>query len=380
MVLISDTLPICTKHIDVRGRRVLVRVDFNVPAEDGNIVDDFRIKKTLPLLQMLYKEGAHVILLSHLTEKKEHRSFEPLRKELSRVCGVDIQLFSTPEALGAAVKSARSWHLLENLRIFPEEVEGSEAFARRLAACGDLYVNEDFSQSHRPYASIVHLPHVLPSYAGPLFVQEVEKLEEAFDPPHPFLLILGGIKFATKVGVLDHMLEKADTVLVGGALANTFLVAQGHSVGASPVEEGMLADIKRRYVYHTKIILPADVRVDGKEVRTVDAIEMHEHIYDAGPRTLEVIKQYARRAKFILWNGPLGFMEKGYKEGTEDLLRVLQYTDAKVIIGGGDTLAAVHRRGLEGAFHHLSTGGGAMLEFLARGTLPGIEALLNAKR
>lgn len=375
--MLSRKLPVFNESIDVSGKRVMVRVDFNVPAEEGVITDDYRIIQTLPLLRQLREAGARLVLLSHLTEKKVHRSFEPLMDSLRKSMGFDVELAHSVEQ---ARVSKASVVLLENLRTFSGEEANDLRFAKELAALGDMYINEDFSQSHRPYASIVRLPQLRPTYVGPLFWKEVEKLEEVLQPEHPFMLILGGVKFATKVGVLEHFMNNADVVFVGGALANTFLAARGVLVGSSPVESDALPHIRDTYIDQKNLVLPEDVRVEGNKVRSIGALENGDFIYDAGPATVVSLSQKIREMRMVLWNGPLGFIEKGYTKGTLDIIDVLATCHAKVIIGGGDTIGFIRKRKIEGDFYHLSTGGGAMLEFLAKGTLPGIEVVLENNR
>ena len=362
---------------DIKDKRVLVRVDFNVPIRANKITDSFRIKKTLPLLRQLTKAGSTVILLSHLTERKEHRSFKPMLKELERVCKHSITLARTiAEAKKLAKSSGRgAWILLENLRVFPKDEKNDTAFAKELASLGDVYINEAFSQSHRPYASIVSIPKYIPSFAGPLFKQEVDRLDDAFRPVHPFLLIMGGVKFETKVGVLDHLLKKTDHIFIGGALANTFLHAAGNNVGASSIEKKAVPTITRKFNGSPKLILPLDARVLGRRPAEFTELEKKDVIYDVGPRTIEALNEYIRKSKMILWNGPLGLVEEGYIDGTDNLLSILAKSKARVIIGGGDTIALIEKKKLTKKFFHLSTGGGAMLDFLAKETLPGIEAL-----
>lgn len=364
----------------MRGARILVRVDFNVPMQEGIITDTFRIAKTMPLIKILLTQGAHVTLLSHLTETKKHRSFKPLVRGLEHACGTNIKLARSVAEAGAFDAQRHDPHtviLLENLRAFPGEEQNSPLFARELALLGDIYINEDFSQSHRAYASMVTLPALLPSYAGPLFRTEVRMLEKAFTPPHPFVLILGGRKFATKVGVLKQFFRKADTIFIGGAIANTFLSAAGYSIGRSPVEESARSSIRRTFLKHPALLLPVDVRVPKGMVRAVSAVGARDHIYDAGPDTIRMLAESVKNAKLVLWNGPLGYIEGGYETSTVELLRILSRSRAKVIIGGGDTMAVIDKHNMGHAFYHLSTGGGAMLEFLANGTLPGIEALMR---
>lgn len=327
------------------GKRVLVRVDFNVPFQHNEIVDDFRIQKTLPLIRDLLEKKARIILLSHLTERKTHRSFKNLIPALERICRFSIA-FAPDASLARALQNGEApVILLENLRAFPGEEHNDPAFAKKLSSLGDIYINEDFSQSHRPYASFVTLPRLLPSYAGPLFRTEIEKLNEALNPPHPFLLILGGVKFETKLGVLEHFLPIADRIFIGGALP----------FNASP------------YLKAPNVLRP------------LDTITHENRIVDAGPQTLNQLEKEIAQAAMVLWNGPLGSIEEGFDEGTNRLARALTTSSAKIIAGGGDTVSVIHRMGLAEKFYHVSTGGGAMLTFLATGTLPALDALLQKR-
>lgn len=376
--MISHKLP-QLESVSLEGKTALVRVDFNVPVENGKITDDFRIQKTRPLLEDLRRRGARMLLLSHLTEKKEHRSFKPLLSELQKKCGMKIDFALTIAEAREKLKAEKTEAvLLENLRVFSGEERNDLNFARELASLGDVFINESFSQSHRPNASVVRLPKLLPSYVGPVFAEEVKKLGEAFHPKHPFVFILGGVKFRTKVTVLDHMLEKADSVFIGGAIANTFLYAAGYEVGKSPVERDAASSIRKKFLKHAKLILPVDVRVHEKKVRKVSEIESKDYLCDIGPETVDLLKQELKGAATVLWNGPLGFVEKGYDDSTLELIRMLSRMKAHIIIGGGDTAAIIRKKKLERKFYHLSTGGGAMLEFLAKGTLPGIQAIASS--
>jgi phosphoglycerate kinase len=374
--MLSEKLPRMDSSVDVNGKRVLVRVDFNVPAEGADITDDFRILKTLPTLQLIEKGGGKLLLLSHLTEKKEHRSFEPILKNLEQLCGKNILLAKTlEEAKQLQQTQAGDWILLENLRMFPAEEAGDMNFAQQIATLGDMFVNEDFSQSHRPYATISLLPKLLPSYAGPLLVEEVTKLEEVLNPEHPFLFILGGAKFETKVGVLDHFLTVADTIFLGGAIANTFLKAAGNEVGQSKVENEAIASIKEKFIGKQNLHLPVDVVTDSHQEKQLSEVGSSDFVYDIGPESTTWLKEQIAKSSMVLWNGPMGFFEKGFSKATEDLLVALAESKAKVIIGGGDTMLLLRKHHMEQSFHHISTGGGAMLDFLAKGMLPGIEAL-----
>lgn len=336
------------------AKRVLVRVDFNVPIQNKEIVDDFRIQKTLPLIKDLMAKKARIVLLSHLTERKTHRSFLELIPALERTCDMPIAFAPDIATAHALQTNDVSAILLENLRAFPGEEQNDPAFAKKLASLGDIYINEDFSQSHRPYASLVTLPRLLPSYAGLLFQNEIEKLSKALNPPHPFLLILGGVKFETKLGVLEHFLPLADRIFIGGALP----LAVSHLKAPN-------------------IMFPRDTIIHDNRV------------VDAGPQTLSDLEKEIAKSAMVLWNGPLGSIEEGFDEGTNRLARALaaaseprhgRPSSAKVIVGGGDTVSMIHRLGLIDKFYHVSTGGGAMLTFLATGTLPAIEAFLSVQK
>ncbi|OGZ44173.1 MAG: phosphoglycerate kinase [Candidatus Ryanbacteria bacterium RIFCSPHIGHO2_02_FULL_45_17b] len=373
--MFSKNLPVFNDFANITGKRVIVRVDFNVPVEEegGRITDDYRLIKTVPLLKRLSDAGARLVLLSHLTEKKTHRSFKPLLEGLQENIGLPLELaYSIQDARNSVSRVV----LLENLRVFRGEEENSPEFAKELASLGDIFINEGFSQSHRPYASVVGLPQLLPSFVGPLFYEEVSKLQEVFEPEHPFMLILGGVKFTTKMGVLEHFMTSADVVFVCGALANTFLAARGIEVGTSSTEEDMMPRVRDIFQDRENLILPEDVLVEGNEVRRVDEIQKEDFIYDAGPKTILSLIEKIRDMRMILWNGPLGLVEEGYTQGTIDLITVLANCSAKVVIGGGDTIGFIRKQKIEKDFYYLSTGGGAMLDFLAKGTLPGIDAIL----
>lgn len=324
---------------DLSGKRVLVRVDWNVPIVDGGVRDDFRIKKSLPTLEFLRSAGAKIIVMSHL---------EPESASLAPVYDYVKNFFNDAE-------------FLENLRNNPGEKANDENFARELAQKADLYVNEAFSASHREHASIVGVPKFLPSYAGIEFMEEIEGLKKAFTPRHPFLFVLGGAKFETKLPLLEKFVALADSIFVGGALANEFFKMQGKDIGSS-LTSGKDFDLEP--LWRTgKIILPEDTTILG------------DRIVDAGERTSVELAERISRSKMILWNGPLGEYEKGYTKSTQELAKAISNSSAETIVGGADTLAAIKELGLFEKFSLVSTGGGAMLDFLANETLPGIEAL-----
>ena len=321
---------------DLKGKKVLVRVDWNVPIEDGKVVDDFRIKKSLPTLEYLKGAGAKVVIATHLEPED-----------------TDTKLLQTYVPKGMK--------LLENLRTNPGEESNSKEFAEKLASKINIYVNEAFSVSHRRHASIVGVPLYLPSYIGLQFALEIKELSKAFSPKKPFLLILGGAKFDTKLPLLKKFIHIADYIFVGGALANNFFKEQGVDIGHSLASEGNFG--LKELLNTGKIILPEDTIIkDGK-------------ILDAGPRTMENLKSIISASKLVLWNGPLGGYENGYKVATLALAKIISESSCESIIGGGDTIASIKELDLFDKFSFVSTGGGAMLDFLATGTLPGIEAL-----
>ena len=273
--------------------------------------------------------------------------------------------------------------LFDNIRLNPGEKACDLSFAKTLAAWGDYYVNDAFSASHRKHASIVLLPELLPHEAGFLFEKETENLSKFFKPDHPFLFILGGKKFETKEPLISRFLTSADAIFVGGALGNTFLSNKGYRVGSSPVED---VQISRYVLTNRRVLLPEDaVLLRGKKKKIVSLIptsniEHGDLIYDAGPQTIKTLADLAKKAKFVLWNGTLGVCEKGFTYGTKALAEELGKSKAFKVVGGGDTVAAIRKFKLEKNFDFISTGGGAMLEFLAKGTLPGIAALSGEPR
>lgn len=341
-------MKIITEAGDLNGKRVVVRVDWNVPVKDGAVVDDFRIKQAIPTIELLKEKGvSEITLLSHFTG--EENSLSPVAECAKRYL---------PELVFNQEGKVR---LMENLRHDPGEKENNLEFAKKLAAYGEIYVNEAFSSSHRSHASIISLPKLLPGYVGLCFEKEVHELSKAFYPKHPFLFILGGAKFDTKLPLLQKFIDLADNIFVGGALANNFFKEMGQPVGDSLTSEGDFG--LKAMIDSGKIMLPEDtIKVGGK-------------ILDAGPFTIEALKEKVNAARLILWNGPLGNYEEGYKVSTMALAQVIADAGKEAIVGGGDTLAAIDELNLLDKYSFVSTGGGAMLDFLASGTLPGIDAL-----
>jgi len=367
-----------TKEKDLRGKRVLLRVDLNVPVVGDEVRDDFRIRAIFPTLEFLRNAGAKTIIIAHI----ENDVTDSLSRVVSYISKfVEVKAFvedlkSAPRIIETMVDG--DIIALENLRKDPGEKENDPVFAGRLASLADIYVNDAFAASHRNHASIVSIPKLISSYAGPLFTKEVETLSESFTPSRPFLFILGGAKFDTKLPLIEKFLVIADYVFVGGALANDIFKERGYEVGVSMTSS---STVNLRHIEsNPKLIVPVDVVVANpmeKITKNPQSVIAEDKIYDAGERTISEISDLLNDVKYVLWNGPLGDYEKGYGAATEALAKALVERGVKTVIGGGDTVAVISKLGLLDKFSFVSTGGGAMLEFLARGTLPGIDALKN---
>ena len=388
------------RDLAVAGKRVLVRVDFNVPlTPEGAVGDDTRLRASLPTIQYLLEHGASVVLLSHLGRPKgpdPKLSLAPVSAHLSELLGRPVQ-FATDCIGTATLARAQSLQpgqvlLLENLRFHPEEEANDPTFARQLAALGDVYVNDAFGAAHRVHASTEAIAHLLPNAAGLLMQREIEVLGGLLDAPkRPFGAIIGGAKISSKIGVLEHLLTRIDLLVLGGAMANTFLKAQGHQVGASLVEDDQLAvardtlaTAQRRKV---QVILPVDVVVAERFAsdaahRVVDVAQVPDGwtILDVGPQSIALIRQAVTRCATVLWNGPLGMFEfPAFAAGTLAVAQMLADTPGIVsVVGGGESVAAVEQAGLADRMTHVSTGGGASLELLEGKTLPGVAALAQA--
>ena len=384
------------RDIDVKGKRVLVRVDFNVPLSEGAVADDTRIRAALPTIQYLLDREATPILCSHLGRPSgqvvDALRMDPVAHRLSEL--LDRPVTKLDDCIGPEVESAAQAArpgdliLLENTRFHPEEKQNDPAFAAKLASLADLYVNDAFGSAHRAHASTEGVAQHLPAVAGFLMEKELEFLGSALaSPRRPFVAILGGAKISDKIGVIENLLGQVDALLIGGGMANTFLQADGYDVADSLVEEGSI-DTARGLLERAgdKLVLPVDVTVADRfdagafsQVVTVSAVPPRWRILDIGPRTLELFQERLASAKTVVWNGPMGVFEfPKFALGTEAVARMLAaLPDATTIIGGGDSAAAVERTGLAGEMSHISTGGGASLEFLEGKTLPGVAALLD---
>lgn len=366
------------------GKRVLLRLDVNLPIVRGVVRDDFRLKRSLPTLEFLKTRKARTVILAH-TDSKETDSLKLVAERLNKF--IPLEFVPSLAELPEKMKTLRSGGVLflENIRRNSGEIGNDDTFAKTLASLGDLYVNDAFSVSQRAHASIVGLPKFLPSCAGFLLDEEVTHLSKAFNPPRPFIFLLAGAnkKLAhgakasgTKFPLVKKFLETADSVFIGGALANDLFKAKGFEIGLSTHSEDDFGFAEM--AQNPKLLLPSDVTVENagrRETKSPQEVLPTDYVFDAGPRTIEELREKFKTAKFILWNGTLGTYEHGYKDGTEALAKAITESGAETIVGGGDTLACISNLNLLDKFSFVSTGGGAMLDFLANETLPGIEAL-----
>lgn len=381
-------------NLDVSGKRVLWRVDFNVPVgEDGRVdaAEDWRIRAALPTLEVLRSRGARTIVLSHLGEpngRDPKLSLKSVAAHLAELIGVPVRLVpdvAGPEAAAAAgTLESGEVMMLENVRFEPGETANDPAFAAALAALSDVYVCDAFGVAHRLHASLVGVAQRLPSAAGELMRREAATLGRFMaDPPRPAVAILGGAKAATKLAVLTRLLGVADTVLLGGVLANTVLVSRGVNVGGSPVDRESVRALEHLTLASPKLVVPQDAVVGssdapGRSSRQTDlaGVAPSETIYDLGERTIDAYRTVIAGAGSVIWNGPVGLAElELFASGTVALAQAIASRRIPAIVGGGDTVALLMRRGLASAFSHISTGGGAMLAFIAGERLPAFEAL-----
>lgn len=390
------------RDLDVAGKKVLVRVDFNVPLNDkGEITDDTRITASLPTIQYLLEQKAAVILMAHLGrpkgQVKPELSLAPVAKHLGKLLGKKI-LFA-PDCVGEAAQAAASklkpGHilLLENLRFHKEEEKNDMEFAEKLASLADLYVNDGFGVSHRAHASVEGVTHFLPAAAGFLLEKEIQYVGQAVtNPLHPFVAIIGGAKVSDKIGVISNLLDKVDTLLIGGGMANTFLAAQGYKMGKSLVEEDkldlakeLLAKAKKNKVnmlLPTDLVMAAAFAPDAEHVtEKVKNLNQAYMALDIGAETSKAYAEALADAKMIVWNGPMGVFEMdAFCKGTEAVAKAVAKSRATSIVGGGDSVAAIEKLGMAKRITHISTGGGASLEYLEGKVLPGVAALDDLRR
>lgn len=384
------------RDLDIQGKRVLIRVDFNVPQnEQGKITDDSRIVKSLPTLRYAIEKGGRVILMSHLGrpggQRKPQFSLQPVAQHLSDMLHRPVELLD--DCIGTKVEERierlREGEvvLLENLRFHPQEEKNDTEFAKALARLADVYINDAFGAAHRAHASTEAIAHHLPSAAGILLARELEYLQKALaSPEHPFVIILGGAKVSDKIKIVANLLRKADALLIGGAMAYPFCRVKGFSIGGSKFESGgeLLARQILEQAQHkgVQVVLPSDHVMTQKLGKGVPARVVDRDIpagwmgLDIGPKTVEEFQKVLAKAKTILWNGPLGVFEiPPFETGTRKIAEYIASLTAATIIGGGDTAAAIRQLGLEDKMSHVSTGGGASLEYLEGKVLPGVAAL-----
>jgi phosphoglycerate kinase len=389
------------KDVDLKNRRVLMRVDFNVPLREGEITDDTRIKAALPTIEyILDQEGTSLILMSHLGRPKgkivPDLSLKPVAQRLAELLGRRVRM--APDCVGDEVQrmaqdlAEREVLLLENLRFHDEEEKNDPEFAKKLASLGDVYVNDAFGTAHRAHASTEGVAHILPGVAGFLMEKEIRFLGDALDKPKkPFVAIIGGAKVSTKIAVLESLLQKVDAMIIGGGMAYTFLRVQGHKTGGSLLEEDYLDTarslLEKASQKGVEILLPLDHKVgasfdESAEAEYVDGPDIPEGKIgmDIGQKTLDSMREKILSAETLVWNGPLGVTEfRAFAGGTLEVARLVAECKGTTVVGGGDSVAAVNQFGLADQIDHVSTGGGASLEFLEGKVLPGVAVLQSKK-
>jgi len=389
------------EDLNLNGKKVLVRCDFNVPMdEDRNITDDRRIRSSLPTIEHILKNNGKAILMSHLGrpkgEAKPEFSLEPVAKRLSELLGKEIVFAQDNNVISEKVESIVNAMedgevvLLENTRFRKEEKENDEEFAKKLASLGELYINDAFGTSHRSHASNVGVSKFLPSAVGFLVQKEIEVMGKALDnPDRPFLAILGGAKVSDKIGVIENLINKVDSIIIGGGMSYTFLKAKGLEVGESILEADKVnlarELMKKAEEKGVELLLPLDIVVakefkNDTKFKTVksDEIPVDMMGMDIGEETIKLFSDAIRKSKTIVWNGPVGVFEMAnFKEGTDAIAKAMAETDGITIVGGGDSASAVEKAGFQDKMTHISTGGGASLEFLEGKALPGIAAISN---
>ena len=392
-------------NINVQGKTVLVRVDLNIPMHEDKILDYARVERIIPTLRELLHHQAKVVVMSHFGRPQgkvvSHMTLKPLAEVLSKLLNHEVIfaqdcLSAQTQTLVASLKNG-DIAMLENLRFNAGEEENDQAFAKQLAQLGDIYVNDSFSVSHRAHASVEGITHYLPSYAGRLMEEEIQALERTLTvPQRPMAAIVAGSKISTKLELLTNLISKVDYVILGGGIANTFLLARGIAVGSSLVEKSMITAAQEIDKYAKAIdctlVLPQDVVVATEQgtslshqVMSLEDIQPHQKIYDIGPQTRNYLKDLLQEIKTVVWNGPLGLFEQSpFDEGTNEVAleaaSLTQQGKLFTIAGGGETIAALNASGAGQHFSYLSTAGGAFLEWLEGKSLPGVKALVKAKQ
>ncbi|MBI5032006.1 MAG: phosphoglycerate kinase [Chloroflexi bacterium] len=382
------------RDIDLKGKRVLMRVDFNVPMDKGVVTDDKRIRASLPTIQYVLDQGAALILMSHLGRPKgtgyeADFSLKPASEALSKLLNKPVQMASEcigpeVEVLADALKPGDVL-MLENVRFHKTEEKNDPEFAKKLAALGQMYVNDAFGSAHRAHASTEGVAKYLPAVSGFLMEQELEYLGRAtLNPAHPYIAILGGAKISDKIAVIENLLAKCDQLMIGGGMANTFLAAKGYNMQDSLVEKDSIETAKGILAKSgDKLLLPVDAVIGDKfdanansQMVDVDKIPAGWRMMDIGPKSIDAFSDALKGAKLVVWNGPMGVFEiPKFAEGTFAIAKLLATSGATTVIGGGDSASAVKKAGVAKQMTHVSTGGGASLEFLEGKTLPGVAAL-----
>jgi len=376
------------KDANIKNKKILLRVDFNITIQDGRVTEDFRMRATLPTINYLLENGANrIIIISHFGrpngERNSDYSLWPAAKHLSKLLNLEVEFL---ENIESGKKFQGEIALLENLRFYKEEEENDREFSKELSALGEIFLQDAFGVCHREHASIVGVPKILPSYAGLLLEKEVSTLASILEnPKRPLTILIGGAKISTKMAVIEKFLDFADNVCLGGALANIVLKAKGMAVGKSFIEESMIEKVKEIEFTNTRLHLPIDVKIsqdkdasNGIKIKAAGSVNDDEIILDIGPDTQQLFANIIHKSKTVVWNGPVGYLENPkFAEGTEYIAKELARAGAGAltVIGGGDTYQTLEKLGVMDKVSFVSTGGGAMLDFLAKGTLPGIEAL-----
>jgi len=361
---------------ELKGKRVLITGSIDVPLDGDFIKEDFRLSRIKPTVEYLKNKKAKIILIGHIGHDVPSST-----APIAEYFGLQYVDSLDPKIINEKVSALNNGEgmVLKNVRTDEREEKNDESFARELASCADIYVNEDFPTSHRNYVSTCGITKFLPSYAGLEFVEELENLSGALAPAHPFVCIFGGAKADTKIPLVHQFADKADVLFVGGSLANTLFKVKGYETGVSLVDGDM--NEAKKVLEYKNILLPVDSVVEsaGKPItKSPDNLDGQDNMMDIGLDTVQKLGAEIAKAKCVLWNGPLGVYEKGYKEGTESVAKILAGSKAKTIIGGGDTITSIKKLGLLDKFTFVSIGGGAMIDYLVEGTLPAIEALKSS--